>query len=192
MKSPVLFERAIAGQITSLQCMSIQHELGMAIGLDLRLDSMLQEFSRVCLENLDLSGVHYFLLHDEAGSLALPDHDDAELGHVLSVPLGSERLVASDQALAMWLELQACGNDMSCSEWRQGEQRLYCFELGEAGCIVLQREGRAVDPAVLALLRPIFARLAVSCLASIEHEQLLIAVSARRQAEAARSFGIYF
>ena len=47
----------------------------------------------------------------------------------------------------------------------------------------MQRIGNALDPPIIELLKPLMIRLALSCQASIEHENLLQAIAARRKAE---------
>ena len=67
----------------ALQIISIQHELAMAIGNDLKLMEMLRIFMRVSMSRLDLSSVHIFLFCDATGTPASES--------VAGAPAGSRR-----------------------------------------------------------------------------------------------------
>ena len=49
----------------ALFLISLQHELSMSIGNDLRLSEMLRGFLKVCLNRVHLSSCHVFLYQDE-------------------------------------------------------------------------------------------------------------------------------
>lgn len=167
----------------TLKYISIQHELGMAIGLDLRLRPMLKRFTRVCIRRLGLASVHFHLLQNAQGQPLLPGTiDNGELRHLLSVPdvscdwLDSHLNEIADQLYRAELPYLA-------SEELPGSIYLHCFDIAGFGIVSLVRKDKPIDAVLLELLRPIVSRLAVSAQASIEHELLLNAIDARKIAE---------
>ncbi len=168
----------------TLQLISIQHELGMAVGLDLRLEPMLRQFTTVCIRRLGLAGVHFFFLQNDAGDpVFAPIVERGALRHYLSVPDSHGEDVLTDDQWEHLLERdQDHGTHFLVSEERHGEF-FYYFKLAGLGVLVFRRFARPIDESILLLLKPILTRLATSCRASIEHEQLLHAIAARKQAE---------
>lgn len=165
----------------TLKYVSIQHELGMSIGMALRLQPMLAAFSRVCLRRLGLAAVHFHFLQGAEGEPVLHGGPDTgSLGHFLSVPRNSpapppprfERIAASAVECVHW-QSQEAGIDLL----------FYAFDLGGFGTVTLQRLGTGLDAPIIELLKPLIIRLGLSCQASIEHENLLQAVAAREHAE---------
>ena len=165
----------------TLKYLSIQHELGMAVGSALRLKPMLAAFSRVCMRRLGLCAVHFHFLADSEGEpILVGARVIGTMEHFLSVPQNSAGAVGSgpDQT-----EVRRAG----CFHWRtQAGTRAahnYSFALGEFGLLTLQRNGSEIERPIIELLKPLIVRLTLSCQASIEHENLLQAVTARRKAE---------
>ena len=71
----------------TLKYLSIQHELGMAIGTSLRLQPMLATFSRIALRRLGLTSVHFHFLKNVEGEPVLQSPAaERRLEHFLSVP----------------------------------------------------------------------------------------------------------
>jgi diguanylate cyclase (GGDEF)-like protein len=168
----------------TLNLISIQHELGMSIGLDLRLQPMLKDFIQVALKRLGLSGIDFYF---NAAKIDDPHNVDSlsvKLSHVLSVPE-----VDPYKELQIKLDLNNMFDTLkSSAQWREIHNEatkayVYYFNLGEIGLVCLHRKNNPLEPAYLALLSPIFERLAISCQASLEHEQLLQAIEARKLAE---------
>lgn len=175
----------------TVQLISLQHELGMSIGLDLRLRSMLARFSKVCIRQLGLSGMQFFFLHQETGEVALPGcMGNSECHHFLSIPehfkseLNSNLLRGMESSLLSEFSYQSHYSE-SVDEYA------YHYSIGGFGVAILKRLNRPISKTILELLVPIFDRLAVSCQASIEHEQLLFAVESRLKAEQAMKFQAY-
>ena len=166
---------------TTLKYISIQHELGMSIGVALRLQPMLSAFSRVCVRRLGLAAINFYFLKSGDGEPELQGRPGGgRMEHYLSVPRNSMAPVppdfASDEA-----------SRFSCDYRRINEgadsRHLYSFSLGGFGVITMQRIDSEFDPAIVELLKPLVVRLGLSCQASIEHENLLQAVAARSKAE---------
>lgn len=174
----------------ALQLISIQHELGMAIGQELLLKPMLNYFNKVCLRRLGLAGMSYYFYHDTAGSLKIGDTTGAlELRHYLRIPDIQPQEHRFTQDLVSVLEE---GDQAFYSSFdAANEEYLYSFPLGDVGLLVLHRRAAPLDIQLLKLLTPIFRRLALSCYASIEHEQLLSEIVARQRAEETVTFQLY-
>lgn len=155
----------------------------MAVGLDLRLEPMLRQFAAVCIRRLGLAGVDVFLVHDESGRLALHAPGSGALRHYLSLPDRHGGDGATEARCEHWVSRQQdrSAHLLGCDE-RHGEF-MYFFRLPDCGVLVFRRFHRAIDESVLLLLKPILARLTTSCHASFEHEELLRATVARKQAE---------
>lgn len=168
---------------TTLQLISIQHELGMAVGLDLRLEPMLRQFALVCIRRLGLAGVDVFFVHTRAGDLSPDAPDSGAPRHYLSLPDRHGNDGVTEARCDHWLRRQQdhAAHVLGCEE-RHGEF-LYFFRLADFGVLVFRRHTRPIEESVLLLLKPILARLATSCRASFEHEELLRAIAARKQAE---------
>ena len=167
----------------TLQIISIQHELAMATGVELRLDPMLQQFTIVCLRRLGLVGMHFFLLQDESGNAVLPSNEShAGIRHYLSLP--GDTGIEGDTT--RFFEPASGASGFTCEH--DDEQFIYCFRLGELGFVFFRRLAEPIDQAILLSLRPIISRLATSSHAALEHEQLLQAIDARKQAEEAVVF----
>lgn len=168
----------------ALQIISIQHELAMSIGNDLKLMEMLRIFMRVSMSRLDLSSVHVFLYCDETGSPAYADFSGKSLvvDHYLSIPtqyLGCpwQESLALQSMVAQHLESKGFVSIISLAE-----KKYHCFSLPAHGVIVF--EGiYELDAVVQKSLDPIFKKLALSCYACIAHQTLLKEMAARRVAE---------
>ncbi|MEO7433684.1 MAG: EAL domain-containing protein [Dokdonella sp.] len=162
----------------TLKYLSIQHELGMAVGTTLRLQPMLATFSRIVLRRLGLSSVHFHMRKTLDGEHA--QHGVNRLDHVLSVPRN-----AAPISLPQGILVDDGSDDCvhyRCAD-RENSPHCYSFRLGALGVMTLQRIGNPLDPPIIELLKPLITRLALGCQASIEHENLLLAVAARRKAE---------
>jgi diguanylate cyclase len=165
----------------TLKYVSIQHELGMAIGMALRLQPMLTAFSRVCLRRLGLSSLHFHFIESADGDPTLnPSPEDGPPKHFLSV---SHNSPAPEPPL---FESNEPGSpDCIHRQTREAtiDLHFHSFRLGEFGVITLQRRHAGLDEPIIKLLKPLIVRLGMSCQASIEHENLLQAIAARKKAE---------
>lgn len=165
----------------TLKLISIQHELGMAIGLDLRLKPMLKAFIQVALKRLGLAGVDVFIESEIVHQIYPATTQCGRLTHVLSVPESQEANESNTE-----LRLQDIANSPNPwhEEWSEAtSEYIYRFQLDDIGFISITRKSQPLDTKYLALLTPVFKRLAISCQASLEHEQLLQAIEARKVAE---------
>ena len=166
---------------STLKYLSIQHELGMAIGTNLRLQPMLAAFSRVLLRRLGLSSVHFHFLLTAAGEPVLQASVGADqLQHFLSVPRNARVMALPESCLVG--EEAVFHVQHPCPD-RALDNHSYSFGLGQFGVMTLQRNGNSLDRPIIELLKPLIVRLALSCQASIEHENLLQAIAALRKAE---------
>lgn len=172
----------------TLQLISIQHELGMAIGLDLRLRPMLRLFTSVCIRRLGLSGMQFFFMQDAAGGFTRAGAaEQTSLQHYLSVPDGSNGVQTLELPQFDFENVRQQCEHIAAYKRDSGEW-VYSFNLGELGMAVLHRANRPIADNMVNLLLPIFQRLTVSCQASMDHEQLLDAIEAREKAEQLISF----
>jgi diguanylate cyclase (GGDEF)-like protein len=165
----------------TLRLISIQHELGMAIGLDLRLKPMLKEFIKVAIKRLALSGIDFYIDSKVASDIDIKCQRIHNLSHVISVPMvHSCKNVTSIVPSLVHINTVNSWHE----EYRQqSDTYTYYFKLADIGVICLHRKRKALEPSYLASLFPIFSRLAISCQASVEHEQMLEAIEARKIAE---------
>ena len=172
----------------TIQLVSLLHELGMAIGLDLQLQSMLKQFTKVCIRQLNLTSIHYYILQDAEGKVALANTgQDVRIKHFLSIP--EKKNKTQDNELPDFVNNIPNEDCNYFTVYRQeNNEYVYFYTLGKIGIIKLHRSHRQLDEIILELLKPILRRLTVSCQASIEHEQLLNAINAREEAEKAISF----
>jgi diguanylate cyclase len=165
----------------TLKYVSIQHELGMAIGMALRLQPMLTAFSRVCMRRLGLSALHFhFVVNPDDDPILLSSQGSGRLEHFLSIPQNSPApeppsFESTDESASPCIRY--------CVREAMVDDHFYSFRLGRLGVITLQRRHTGLDQSVIKLLEPLITRLGMSCQASIEHENLLQAVAARKRAE---------
>lgn len=166
---------------TTLKYISIQHELGMSVGMALRLEPMLCEFSRVCVRRLGLAALNFHFLKSGDGEPALQGRPgDGNIEHFLSIPRNAPapqppNFAADDLTRSSCIQRKEHDNN--------GCRHLYFFNLGGFGVITMQRINTPFESSIVELLKPLIVRLGLSCQASIEHENLLQAVAARAEAE---------
>ena len=168
----------------AIQLISLQHELGMSIGLDLNLETMLLRFAKVCVRQLGLSSLHYYLFQSEDGAVLLPNTNSrrCRIKHLLSIPKRS----TSEQGYDLLTAITALSEipTQRYSTYNEAtKEYIYYLALGDIGSIAIQRFNRPIEDHILGLLTPILKKLTISSQASIEHEQLLNAVQARKKAE---------
>jgi diguanylate cyclase (GGDEF)-like protein len=159
----------------TLQLISIQHELSMTIGLDLKLDKMLNIFMQRAQHRLSLSAV--MVIHN----LSLPDDDSHGANHIgLTFPknydiekewLIEKSNVVYSQGLSTY------------SEYQDGKYYYYFFVIPHFGVLILERKHQAIDGMILEALSPLLTKLATSCQACVEHQNLIAEIAARKQAE---------
>lgn len=168
----------------TLKLISIQHELGMAIGLDLHLKAMLKQFIQVALKRLALSGVDFYLASSTLSHNSEDLSANGQLSHILSVPMQNKPFDAYTLADLQVIFLSLQQHNIWHEEYNDvNHSYTYYFSLPSIGLICLHRKANPLEKSYLTLLFPIFKRLAISCQASLEHEQLLHAIEARKEAE---------
>lgn len=150
---------------------AIQHELVMSIGLDLNLNRMLSYFLRSCLRQLELESAHVFLFHSPGNS--------EELQHFLSLP---EEDIAVPQISGHPVGISSTLRPVFSTD---GGSFDVTFTLKNLGFLVLRRKAQALEELLAYSLIPIMDRLALSCQACLDHQNILNEIEARRQAEAA-------
>lgn len=167
----------------TLKYISIQHELGMSIGLELPLQPMLRRFTKVAVRRLNLAEVRLYFLHDRQGQLALPnDIKSSVLKPYFSSTLSET--VATPAALSDTFErLIGFPTDYILQHDDTTGEYTYYYNLTNIGMISLHLYHQPIHAELLELLKPIVERLAISCQASIEHHHLLQAIDDRKRAE---------
>lgn len=149
----------------TLQIISIQHELSMNMGSDLDQHKMLNTFMQRAHSRLSLSSISIFYEAAEK-AMSFPTHDVQDL---------------------QWLQAQA----ISYVQQKQNEpkylhyqaQHFYLLDIPNFGVLVLERTHQVIDPMILDALLPLLPKLATSCQACVEHQNLLEEVEARVRAE---------
>jgi diguanylate cyclase (GGDEF)-like protein len=167
------------------------HEMSMAIGLELELLPMLRKFTEVCISVLGLNRVDYYFLQNERGEPVLPaEQAYSQLTHTLALPEDIIGWMDPDIFLVLQtLRHQRCGFHYESAD-QLGAYNCY-FMLDEIGLVCLQSIHGAFDPELLEALLSIFAKLALTCRASITHEHLLRGVQSRKESEATINFQLY-
>lgn len=172
-----------ASSLKALQIVAIQHELAMAIGLDLDLDRMIETFMRTCLRRLALRSIHFYL-YPELTEQSQFDSDDSNEHPAprLSLPR-FESCGISSSSLSTFALATVRQKKPLAQESGQSRQWL-AYPCDGLGCMILERESNPIDQDVAHALEPIFDRLALSCTACLEHQRTLEEVIARQKAEA--------
>lgn len=167
----------------AIQLISLQHELGMSIGLDLNLQAMLNEFTKVCIRQIGLSSVHYYISQTDSGVAVVQSKNiKTEVKHLLSLPEIDQDYQGYDFASAV-KDILYNGGERYSAHNEETNEYIYYLALEKVGIIALHRLHRPVNDIIFDVLKPILKRLTISCQASIEHEHLLRAIEARKNAE---------
>ncbi|MDO6460028.1 EAL domain-containing protein [Granulosicoccaceae sp. 1_MG-2023] len=150
---------------------AIQHDLVMSIGLDLDLNRMLTFFLHSCLNRLEMSSAHLFVYASPAKGEGLQ--------HFMSLPSQNVEVPGiTDNAHSISSTLRPVFSSHK-------DTHEVTFSLKNLGFLVLRKSGTALDELVAYSLIPVMDRLAVSCQACLDHQNILNEIEARRQAEAA-------
>ena len=122
----------------TLKLISIQHELGMAIGLDIHLKPMLKEFIQVALKRLGLSGVDFYFHSKIVENPTSLNRSGRKLSHILSVPE-----LDTYKALKPTINLNKIFEKLqNADEWHEiynktTQSYVYFFNLADIGLIIL-------------------------------------------------------
>lgn len=165
----------------TLQIVSIQHELAMAIGLHSELQPMLQAFAETAIRRLSLRSIHVLLCHGRQEDDASTELNLAE--SVFSLP----QALADDPGEREAIEaarVRLRDGAQTLVRARSQGLHLLAYRLPEIGMVVLLKQQAMPEPITQALV-PVFTRLAVSCRACIEHQNLVLEMRARNAAELA-------
>ena len=172
--------------VNTLSLMSLQHELAMAAGKNLRFETMLQHFMKVCVRRLDLSSVYVYINKNEAGlPAAMHEICFSELSFFTSFP---KKEVSLNDELDAFLK-QSCNKMLEDNTpyymFEEQDKKYVMFPLSSIGGIALERRTSQLSSQVILALQPLMKRLASSCLACIDYERSLIEIDKRREAEEA-------
>lgn len=161
----------------ALQIISIQYELVMNIGLELRLENMLSIFMQRTLQRLSLSMVMMVDFnqceltddpqgHKEGTSYCFPQVDKTH----------GEWLI--NEAKSFYYQLAGDHSYIS-----KQSRHSYFLNVPQFGVLILERESTPIDEMILAALKPLLVKLSASCKACQEHQNLIKEIEARKRAE---------
>ena len=174
----------------TLQLISIQHELGMAIGHDLRIKPMLSHFAKVCIKRLGLSSISFYSAAQIHTSAINEQVYLQECSPLVSLPANTSELSAS--AREYFSNCFRLSSDVFVQYFDQeNDEHIIGYSLEHFGFVFLYRKQDISETNIVNLLSPIFKRLAISCQASVEHELLLEEIQARERAETLIRFQLY-
>lgn len=169
--------------LKTLQIVAIQHELAMSIGLHLDLDKMLHIFMRTATRRLGLRSLHIFLKTDNTNNRE--DNDFLAAQKYLSFPCADEK---QDSALPVDAIRSGLLNGSSKFLHIEHNKLYYlAYVLPGIGFVILVRQNTAIEEDASQSLIPVFDRLAISCQACIDHQNILQEIDIRKNAEAAIS-----
>lgn len=146
----------------TLRLVSLQYELALLIGQHLRLIPMLQCFFPPALKALQFRAAHVWLRNEDSGTLELsysyPASDAKVWRNVSQYADLEENLRVIPEA-----PRKLCTDEKT---------QLLQMPLGDIGHCVMVGGSNSIDPLLGAVLKPIFARLATACQASMDHERV--------------------
>ncbi len=170
----------------ALTLISIQHELGMNTGLDIRLVPMLQKFMKTCIQRLNLKGCHVYLYRPIEEMIA---RHDAPISNTLTpfvhIPVTGYAHPHEQEEIARRFNAYAATQTEQPEQIDYNQTHYHLFGLSEMGIIVLERKGKPLSSEMVSAIIPIIRRLSLSCQASLVHERSLHEIELRNQAELA-------
>ncbi len=163
---------------------SIQHELAMSIGKDIRLKPMLHTFLKVCVHRLSLRSCHVYSYKNPSNSSTIYNE---KLHYYTSFPITQKKLPHDSPILKDYLivDYKNQENKNESKHLHHENSNYHIFPIGNFGLLVLERANQALDNDIIAALTPIFERLNASCNAASEHENTLSEISKRKKLESA-------
>ena len=167
----------------TLQLMSIQYELLMSVGLDLKLETMLHIFMQNCLKRLGLRSIHVysFLKHTDTADEFV--HKTAIVEHFRSIPQHSGFHPHNDSDIYAAIT-QAYQEEIKSPVTIQSNNTFYIiFYIRKFGILVLDKQQLPIHVSIADAIAPIIERLAMACDACIEHMNLGTEIKARLLAE---------
>ncbi len=170
----------------TLQLISLQHELAMAIGLDLALKPMLRQFLTVCMRRLPLRAVHVYFYHGDNNRMQFQNLSEKDLiPHYLTFPevmKSSPHLVPD---LAEYLNHVTQGLKTIQVDEKNSSRYYHLFGLEDLGNIIFECNTGFLEQSISYSLVPVMKRLQAGCRACIEHEYLQQEMHERKQMTAA-------
>ncbi|GMT39862.1 MAG: hypothetical protein IEMM0001_0597 [bacterium] len=161
---------------------SLQYDLGMSIGMELRLKPMIEHFLKTALQSLDMTGAHFYLWKTgDAGRFYDPPCLGGYASHFLSLPETIE--YRPHQSAKINLTINQIESKSGMVVVHENNLFSHIFLLDGVGVIVLESKNHPFEQKLCAALGPIMKRLRTSCLASLQHEQFLVEINARKEAE---------
>ena len=169
----------------TLTLISLQHELGMAIGRALRLEPMVQHFVQACTRKLSLASVFIYMDPDECESMTSVTHEETDLSVYTHFPSAKNVLTEEKNIKNIeWLKEANTRGLYHLTKEYEGN-KYYIFPLASLGGIIFEKQSGELREEILAAIDPLMNRLATSCLASLEYERSLVEVEKRREIEGA-------
>lgn len=144
----------------NVQLISLQYQLALLVGQDLRLKPMLQRFFSPALKLLGCKAGHLWLRCDQSGlfehryAYPMRDADSWKSNAEIFSAISAYR----DSGLA---PMHICVNR---------DTHLQFLPLGSIGFCLLVSEGGPLEDTVVGALAPIFERLSTACQACLDHE----------------------
>ncbi|MEP1553213.1 MAG: bifunctional diguanylate cyclase/phosphodiesterase [Paraglaciecola sp.] len=161
----------------ALQIISIQHELVMNIGLDLKLETMLNTFMQRTLQRLSLSSVMLMDFNQCELTETPKTHSDGNL-YCYPQLISDYKLTLVEDAKRFYYQEEvaySCISKQSC--------HYYFLKVPQFGVLILERYATEIDEVILAALEPLLIKLSASCKACQEHQNLIKEIEARKFAE---------
>ena len=169
---------------TAMHIMSIQHQLVLAIGKSADIKEMLHQFLHLCSLTLNSTNCHIFLLQDKTNKPTYLQDKDAQtqLKHLLSFPMKKNgELSSKNKSLANLADQFFHANHVI--QIIDSESSLYhFFNIGDFGVLAIERK-QYLGSEIQNALTPVLKKLAISCIASMDHSSLILEIKNRQQVE---------
>lgn len=174
--------------VNALQLVSIQFELLMAVGLDLKLDAMLYIFMQKCLARLGLRSIHiYNFYKDSTESIDTKKHTKyfGHVEHFSSIPqdhnFHPHNIDSVNKAMTQLFQ-----RDIESPVTIESNETHYIlFHLDGFGILILDKLTLPKLISIPLTIHPLIERLTSACNACIEHENITNEIAARNYAEKA-------
>lgn len=164
----------------ALFLIALQHELSMSMGSELNLSKMLKAFLKVCLNRVHLTSCHVYLHHDMNGSpKAAQINNKYTLNHYLSLPKRHQGKLWQHQLPDFESKLKTI---TGFSQFKLEGAYYYVYKIGQYGFLVWHSHS-PISTEIIDSVAPLMHKLEASCYAAIMHNELLIEVNARQNAE---------
>lgn len=177
-------------QYQKIENYQLLHELSMAIGLELELLPMLRTFTAICIRELGLHRMDYYIVQNERGEPVLPaENSYTQLSHTLGMPEDIMGLMDPDIFLVVQTLRREQRGFYYDSDKSLDTHTCY-FQLRDLGIVSLQSL-RPFDEQQLEDLLPVFNKLALTSRSCITYECLARGVRSRQESEDIINFQLY-